>query len=429
MGSDVPLKKAGRLVTSLACQLPCQSTLQPENGTGDEVLRQEATDQMILASCGAADGASRATTDEMAHLGVLMRELAAELIGVAFLVAQLCDTALQRQQLAYRLQHTRTPPFVTATAEDIGPRALLLPAASHQRACSPAALEAEPHWRGNAQDHALDVSRDSPAGPGTALSPGIGLAEAIRRGGTAKARLIHYHTIQDSSPQARPKRTSAPEPDPQCRDETDTPPSLLPPERLWQQWHYDYGLFTALVSPTYCRTVPDASDDHNDTGSRLPAFSCGCSSETAAQPEAMGCEGPSQQAPPYGLHVLCRQCKQLLRVEVPPDCVAIQVSTHPPFDVSPWAHLFWMVCVMHSDTCVQQSDSLDSLIASISTALYLLVLPCTVQNITGPYCTVLLSTVPASCFVRHCACRARCRLARARRFFLVASSRHRCTAS
>jgi len=89
VGSDVPLKKAGRVVTSLSCQLSCQLPCQgaPEKRRlrdegGSERQRQEAS---CPDSSGSVAGA------DVAQLGELMRDLAAELVSVTHLVAELCD--------------------------------------------------------------------------------------------------------------------------------------------------------------------------------------------------------------------------------------------------------------------------------------------------------------------------------------------------
>ncbi|EPS71628.1 hypothetical protein M569_03133, partial [Genlisea aurea] len=51
---------------------------------------------------------------------------------------------------------------------------------------------------------------------------GCEVEQALLQCGSAKGRLIHYHSIADNAK-----------------------------ENLWQQWHYDYGIFTVLTSPLF----------------------------------------------------------------------------------------------------------------------------------------------------------------------------------
>ncbi|XP_006838976.2 uncharacterized protein LOC18429630 [Amborella trichopoda] len=107
---------------------------------------------------------------------------------------------------------------------------------------------------------------------------GIGggeLEESILHSGTAKGRLIHYHSILDNFVLKEAARSRG---DKKQRNRSgqilveDSNVSSLQysvissqilPSNLWQQWHYDYGLFTVLTTPMFlsqCQN-PENNDD------------------------------------------------------------------------------------------------------------------------------------------------------------------------
>ncbi|RRT41318.1 hypothetical protein B296_00043143, partial [Ensete ventricosum] len=75
--------------------------------------------------------------------------------------------------------------------------------------------------------------------------------------GSAKGRLIHYHSTIDNiilketnRTKKRSKKKVEPATlDPSPFDEYRTNRTTL--SNLWQQWHYDYGIFTVLTSPSF----------------------------------------------------------------------------------------------------------------------------------------------------------------------------------
>ncbi|CAN8280348.1 unnamed protein product [Cochlearia groenlandica] len=80
------------------------------------------------------------------------------------------------------------------------------------------------------------------------------LEESLVESCTAKGRLIHYHSSADKwvlREADRSKRMSskkAAEQEMRLRNETCLSGSLF---NLWQQWHYDYGIFTVLTDPMF----------------------------------------------------------------------------------------------------------------------------------------------------------------------------------
>ena len=103
------------------------------------------------------------------------------------------------------------------------------------------------------------------------LEEGGGLAQALRVAGEAKARLVGY-------------RGSAP-----------------PTSPLWQEWHKDYGLFTAISAPSY--------------------FTCALppSQETMMIPALPPLTG-------VGLHVMRPGTGEMVHVPLPPGCLGVQVG-------------------------------------------------------------------------------------------------------
>ncbi|XP_073157515.1 uncharacterized protein [Henckelia pumila] len=81
---------------------------------------------------------------------------------------------------------------------------------------------------------------------------GCELEHSLLQCGTAKSRLIHYHSILDNviiKEKCRGKGRSAIDRlNPRIDDESD----------LWQKWHYDYGIFTILTAPMFM--LLDGSD-------------------------------------------------------------------------------------------------------------------------------------------------------------------------
>lgn len=103
---------------------------------------------------------------------------------------------------------------------------------------------------------------------------GIDLEKTILESSTAKGRLIHYHSLSErtllmtSVNTKRTKKKNSVSSDQNFKGEghhavpgknasfckqTDILPSFLASD-LWQQWHYDYGIFTLLTAPLFLST-------------------------------------------------------------------------------------------------------------------------------------------------------------------------------
>lgn len=83
---------------------------------------------------------------------------------------------------------------------------------------------------------------------------GCELEHSLLQCGTAKARLIHYHSILDNviiKEKCRGNgRSAIDRRDSRIDDESD----------LWQKWHYDYGIFTILTAPMFMLLDGTGSD-------------------------------------------------------------------------------------------------------------------------------------------------------------------------
>ncbi|CAK9253714.1 unnamed protein product [Sphagnum jensenii] len=93
---------------------------------------------------------------------------------------------------------------------------------------------------------------------------GVRLEQAIQESGTAKGRLIHYHSIQEKalltlSSKAKKNRNSKKKPSNvkklgEIVDGCNKEQELL--SILWQQWHCDYGILTVLTAPLFLKSMP-----------------------------------------------------------------------------------------------------------------------------------------------------------------------------
>lgn len=82
---------------------------------------------------------------------------------------------------------------------------------------------------------------------------GCELEQSLLQCGTAKGRLIHYHSVADNVAikeavnRKRHSRGSNNGLRGSCRLDDDDDSN----SKLWQQWHYDYGIFTILTTPMF----------------------------------------------------------------------------------------------------------------------------------------------------------------------------------
>ncbi|KAF8394371.1 hypothetical protein HHK36_020579 [Tetracentron sinense] len=199
LGSDVPLKNLDRIVSSFAMQLKyvqdqeLTSSGSSRKGDNSNITKEEHPD---------ADNLNEFHDSEFENLGNIFKELGFCMMELGLFLAQLCDRAIGGEELEQSL---------------------------------------------------LDS-------------------------GTAKARLIHYHSALDSlvlKEEGRRKRsTKGPAKYQLPHGSRESEASILdvktPPEgskletggnegrsgrtslsSLWQQWHYDYGVFTVLTAPMF----------------------------------------------------------------------------------------------------------------------------------------------------------------------------------
>uniref|UniRef100_A0A7I4CBD6 Isopenicillin N synthase-like Fe(2+) 2OG dioxygenase domain-containing protein n=1 Tax=Physcomitrium patens TaxID=3218 RepID=A0A7I4CBD6_PHYPA len=91
------------------------------------------------------------------------------------------------------------------------------------------------------------------------------LEQAILESGTAKGRLIHYHSLlekdilrslQNSKTQKQNKNASKARISEVWNAAADSGVSTL-----WQQWHCDYGIFTVLTSPLFLKPTRDVPSE------------------------------------------------------------------------------------------------------------------------------------------------------------------------
>ncbi|KAK6141464.1 hypothetical protein DH2020_024785 [Rehmannia glutinosa] len=83
------------------------------------------------------------------------------------------------------------------------------------------------------------------------LIGGFELEQSLLQSGTAKGRLIHYHSVSDNIAikEAANGKRRARGGKVNLREDVklDNAGNL----NLWQQWHYDYGIFTILTAPMF----------------------------------------------------------------------------------------------------------------------------------------------------------------------------------
>ncbi|CAI5961933.1 unnamed protein product [Closterium sp. NIES-64] len=262
-----------------------------------------------------------ATSPPLSLLRPLMLRLASHASHAALLVALLCDAALNhslppcppcasslpcphslvlpRARVAGKRAAGSNPPSAAASvpgsaALPAGQGAVCCACSSSDGGAAGCGFESEPRWGAEQQQHEEEQQERGE----------VRLVEAMV-GGTGKARLIHYHAWGELEwegggveqrgrrrkgrrggdesgcgqvgqvglwPVQGPSRASIP-----CSSSL---PSHVP---LWQQWHYDYGLFTALVAPLY---VPAASPSDFHLACPLATASLASSSDLSASTAA-----------------------------------------------------------------------------------------------------------------------------------------------
>lgn len=154
------------------------------------------------------------------------------------------------------------------------------------------------------------------------------LEESLLESGTAKGRLIHYHSTLDTciikesgrrkgskkaQPNSKPERLNAMNGNNSDKGEKvqkndEYGRSYQECSNLWQQWHYDYGTFTVLASPMFIRPQYDHSE--NLEGNRV---------------KFCGSESPSPGGHTY-LQILHPHKNSICIVKAPPESFILQVG-------------------------------------------------------------------------------------------------------
>ncbi|KAL3644904.1 hypothetical protein CASFOL_010084 [Castilleja foliolosa] len=91
------------------------------------------------------------------------------------------------------------------------------------------------------------------------LIGGSELEQSLLQCGTAKGRLIHYHSVTDNIAIKKAVNRSS---------KLDANGNL----NLWQQWHYDYGIFTILTSPMFMLSDENAECESPSGHTYLQVF-------------------------------------------------------------------------------------------------------------------------------------------------------------
>lgn len=149
--------------------------------------------------------------------------------------------------------------------------------------------------------------------------PDAGLEEATLEACTAKGRLIHYHSLVDRlflrviSPCASSKASTGKKSN-QFRIDSPTNETLSCTD-MWQEWHFDYGIFTVLTVPMFLSTweMDVSCLDHLVSPQLKASFL-----SNKAEPDALSRH--------IGLKILNSGNGHVEYVSVPADCLIIQVG-------------------------------------------------------------------------------------------------------
>lgn len=89
------------------------------------------------------------------------------------------------------------------------------------------------------------------------LIGGSELEQGLLQCGTAKGRLIHYHSVSDNAVIKKATENGKQHSKVDLRDDLRSVDDGN--SNLWQQWHYDYGVFTILTTPMFM--LSDGNDE------------------------------------------------------------------------------------------------------------------------------------------------------------------------
>ncbi|KAJ1266289.1 hypothetical protein BS78_08G139600 [Paspalum vaginatum] len=193
LGSDVPLKKLGRSVSSFAQLLRRSGKLALLESVGN-------AEKSINNGSEEADG-----DDDMANLGELVKELGLHMMELGILMARACDIIIGGGQLEQSITE-----FGTAKARLI-------------------------HYHSELDN--ILIRQSSAKGKGSVNKAAVKRHQSCSKGRFGSPCPCCMKSDNDS------KNTSV--------QGQAAEVSLL---NLWQEWHYDYGIFTVLTAPLFLRT-------------------------------------------------------------------------------------------------------------------------------------------------------------------------------
>ena len=138
---------------------------------------------------------------------------------------------------------------------------------------------------------------------------GAGLENAILQASTAKGRLIHYHSLVEKQMLRRIEAGKQR----RILESNKSSPSSHSNKDLWQQWHYDYGIFTILTMPMFLRS------NHTNVDSMDDAHKLNYSSSLETSES-------NSLFPHIGLKILNIGNRMVEFVCAPNDCLLVQVG-------------------------------------------------------------------------------------------------------
>ncbi|KAM3399753.1 hypothetical protein ACQJBY_004907 [Aegilops geniculata] len=251
LGSDVPLKKPDRSVSSFA-----QLLRHDDSGRfhSPESLCETAGGMEVLAGVDGFGEHKGGDGDDIENLGDLFKELGLCMMELGILVARACDIVIGGNQLEQSITE-----FGSAKARlihyhsELDSRIIKEMSSTRRRSLANNVIAARP-----VSDH-MD----------TYQMPG---SERSKKDGTAVVKSAEENESQGAAVQGHGSTISL--------------------VNLWQEWHYDYGVLTVLTAPLFLRSalgqecqiseecsLPDGHS-HLQLFSRRRIFSVRCSQES-----------------------------------------------------------------------------------------------------------------------------------------------------
>ncbi|XP_068635101.1 uncharacterized protein [Aristolochia californica] len=202
LGTDVPLKNLDRSVSSFALQLKYAREPSQEYVSNDSSENNKKEHDN-----GDGDGSQESHCDEFRNLGDMFEELGFCMMELGLRLAQLCDKAIGGHELEQSILES-----CTAKGRLI-------------------------HYHSSFDNHILKEARR---------------AKGSKRGSTTNlSPLMDYLPVQETNSEGKVKNGSR-----TCKTSA---------SHLWQQWHYDYGIFTVLTTPMFLSSIKDNDGVYHST--------------------------------------------------------------------------------------------------------------------------------------------------------------------